>query len=183
MSRELSQDLYCKQCAAHWLEQLSCHSQSQRPTRGPPLPPRTSPQPLSARGSATTAGVTPPAPLDMVLHPDITFFSGTSAGENSTTSTDRGRMAELPFTSLPPTGAIRRAGQLIPAGRIPRRGALTLPYGPHPASNARSNPTSNSAPPQLSHYLESHEHVVLFSAGVRLPNAGKPWAFGVHRGL
>ena len=39
--RELSKDMYCKHCAAHWLEQLSCHPHSQWQTRGPLLPPRT----------------------------------------------------------------------------------------------------------------------------------------------
>ena len=72
------------------------------------------------------AGSTPPAPLDTVFRPDITFISGSSVGENSTASTDKGRTEDLPFTSLTPTGAICCAGPLTPAGRIPRQGTPTL---------------------------------------------------------
>ena len=58
--------------------------------------------------------------------PDSKFCSGTSAGENSTASTDRGRTADLLIASFPLPGVTRRAGPLFPAGRIHRRGALTM---------------------------------------------------------
>ena len=62
----------------------------------------------------------------MVFRPDFKFCSDTSAGENSTASTDRGRTADLLFASFLLSVVTRPAGPLIPAGRIRHRGALTL---------------------------------------------------------
>ena len=112
-------------------------------------------------GSATTARMTPLALLDMVFRPDINFFSGISAGDNSTASTDRGNTADLLFASLPLSVVTRRAGPLIPAVRI-RRGVLLSctpkePDGSHPALGARAGPSSKSVPPRLKHNPASYE--------------------------
>ena len=92
-----------------------------RRERHPPPPPA-----VSRGGLATTVGMTPPVPLDMVFRPDSKFCSGASAGENSTASTDSGRTADLLVASFSLPGITRRADPLFPAGRIRRRGAHTL---------------------------------------------------------
>ena len=93
-----------------------------RRERTPPPPPPA----VNKGGSTTLVGLIPPVPLDMVFRPDCMYCSVADAGENSTASTDRGRMADIFIASSPPppppvgvTPAVGREGSTTAVGLIP----------------------------------------------------------------